>query len=342
MDLKEELTNVNAKEVSLCVKSNPPANRRTSFSIKKTKDGKTQYDVKKNFTEEQKKEIRKTIEDYPTLLDMYDKWKDQAVSNTLLNELIYALDEVIWNLKYSDDDKEDKVKYLKQAFDQFLAEYDSNPLFKSKENPKNPQDNNIKEKVEKMENEGNKNPFKEALDMCKSALSFKKEMAEVLKETDPKAEPKNEPVALDKSKVEADEEVEKASNLAEQLKKTQDALELLKKEKEAKEVELEKASYVAKAKDEYGMLAGTPEEIGDKLYAIQKSDLSKEHKNFILDNLKQVSKANDVDASEVGENSSNEQVVDKALIEEEALYKKAEELAIKKGITRNQALRELY
>ena len=55
------------------------------------------------------------------------------------------------------------------------------------------------------------------------------------------------------------------------------------KEYEEKEIQMEKMQFIQKAKDEYSMLVGKPEEIAETLYAISKSSLSEETQQFILD-----------------------------------------------------------
>ena len=111
----------------------------------------------------------------------------------------------------------------------------------------------------------------------------------------------------------------------------------LKKANEEKEIEIEKMSFVQKAKDEYSMLVGTPEEIGEKLYTISKSNLGEEVKSFVLEQLKKVSKENEELTEEVGSITKNAG----DMTDEEVVYAKAKEIAKAKGISVNKALREI-
>lgn len=114
-------------------------------------------------------------------------------------------------------------------------------------------------------------------------------------------------------------------------------LEALKKSNEAKEIEIEKMSFVQKAKDEFSMLVGTPEEIGEKLYTISKSNLETEVKDFVFEQLKKVAKENAELTEEVGSITKNAG----DMTEEDVIYAKAEELAKSKNISINQALRQI-
>lgn len=153
------------------------------------------------------------------------------------------------------------------------------------------------------------------------------------------------PVVEKEVKEKADEEpneVEKTSNseVEELLKakiEVEKELEELKKANEEREVAIEKMSYIQKAKDEYSMLVGTPEEIGAKLYEINKSSLTDDIKDFIMEQLKKVAKENESLTKEVGSvTKSTENMTD-----EEVIYQKAEELAKSKNISINKALREI-
>lgn len=145
------------------------------------------------------------------------------------------------------------------------------------------------------------------------------------------------------AKKKAEEEMKKTSEnpeLAEIIKQKADLeaeLESLKKSQAEKEIEIEKMSYLQKAKDEYSMLAGTPEEIGEKLYSIAKSNLDDASKEFILESLKKVSKQNKEMTEEVGSITKNAD----DMTEEDRKYQQAEELAKSKGISVNKALRLL-
>ena len=141
---------------------------------------------------------------------------------------------------------------------------------------------------------------------------------------------------------EAEEEVAKTSEIdVEALLKAKSDVEKelaeLKKANEEKEIEIEKMSFVQKAKDEYSMLVGTPEEIGEKLYTISKSNLGEEVKSFVLEQLKKVSKENEELTEEVGSITKNAG----DMTDEDVIYAKAEELAKTKNISINQALRQI-
>lgn len=111
----------------------------------------------------------------------------------------------------------------------------------------------------------------------------------------------------------------------------------LKKSNEEKAIEIEKMSFVQKAKDEYSMLVGTPEEIGAKLYSISKSNLDEESKSFVMEQLKKVSAENKELTEEVGSISKSAD----DMTEEERIYAKAEEIAKAKNISIKKALREI-
>ena len=153
------------------------------------------------------------------------------------------------------------------------------------------------------------------------------------------------PVVEKEVEEKADEEpkeVEKTSNseVEELLKaklEVEKELEELKKANEEREVAIEKMSYIQKAKDEYSLLVGTPEEIGAKLYEINKSSLTDDIKDFVMEQLKKVAKENESLTQEVGSvTKSTENMTD-----EEVIYQKAEELAKSKNISINKALREI-
>lgn len=111
----------------------------------------------------------------------------------------------------------------------------------------------------------------------------------------------------------------------------------LKKANEIKAIEIEKMSFVQKAKDEYSMLVGTPEEIGEKLYSISKSSLDEEVKSFVMEQLKKVAKVNEELTEEVGSITKNAG----DMTDEEVIYAKAEELAKAENISINKALRKI-
>ena len=145
-------------------------------------------------------------------------------------------------------------------------------------------------------------------------------------------EPATEEV-VEETKVEdeATEEIDKSTtDLVQQLAE-------MKKAKEEAEEKIEKMSFIQKAKDEYSMLVGTPEEIGEKLYSISKSNLETEVKDYIMDQLKKVSEKNAELTQEVGsitKNSDN-------MSDEDKIYAKAEEIAKAENISINKALRKI-
>lgn len=138
----------------------------------------------------------------------------------------------------------------------------------------------------------------------------------------------------------AEEEVAEPTELEKAIQKSLDLqkeLDELRKAKEEKETEIEKMSFVQKAKDEFSMLSGTAEEIGEKLYSIAKSNLDDSSKEFIMEQLKKVSKENKELTEEVGSITKNAG----DMTEEEVVYAKAEEIAKTKGISVKKALREI-
>ena len=137
-----------------------------------------------------------------------------------------------------------------------------------------------------------------------------------------------------------EEEVAEPTELEKAIQKSLDLqkeLDELRKAKEEKETEIEKMSFVQKAKDEFSMLSGTAEEIGEKLYSIAKSNLDDSSKEFIMEQLKKVSKENKELTEEVGSITKNAG----DMTEEEVVYAKAEEIAKTKGISVKKALREI-
>lgn len=146
---------------------------------------------------------------------------------------------------------------------------------------------------------------------------------------------------VNEEKVEDAQELTKSEvNIEELLKaklEVEKELAELKKSNEEKAIEIEKMSFIQKAKEEYSMLAGTAEEIGEKLYSITKSNLDEGIKSFVLEHLKAVADNNQSLTEEVGSISKNAGDV----TNEDMIYAKAEEIAKNKGITINQALREI-
>lgn len=136
------------------------------------------------------------------------------------------------------------------------------------------------------------------------------------------------------------EEIEKASNVMTELQKAQARIEELEKAQRESLEAIEKSKFVTKAREEFSMLVGTPEEIGEKLFAISKSNLSADVQEYILNNFKQVSKANSELLVEKGSNTQDaESSTEEA--QERELYKRAEAIAKEKGISIKKALREI-
>ena len=181
--------------------------------------------------------------------------------------------------------------------------------------------------------------------------------APVVEEADKTVEPNAEPNA-EKAEDEPSDEptddkpADKPEDVTEPVEKSSEPSELetvlkqkldlekelayIKKAQAEKEEAIAKMSYIQKAKDEYSMLVGTPEEIGAKLYDISKSNLTDDSKTFILDQLKKVAKENQELTQEVGSMTKNSD-----LTPEEEVYAKAEEIAKSKGISINKALRQV-
>lgn len=178
--------------------------------------------------------------------------------------------------------------------------------------------------------------------------------APVVEKADKTVEPNAEPKAEDEpsDKPADDTPADKPEDVTEPVEKSSEPSELetvlkqkldlekeladIKKAQAEKEETITKMSYIQKAKDEYSMLVGTPEEIGAKLYDISKSNLTDDSKTFILDQLKKVAKENQELTKEVGSMTKNSD-----LTPEEELYAKAEEIAKSKGISINKALRQV-
>lgn len=71
------------------------------------------------------------------------------------------------------------------------------------------------------------------------------------------------------------------------------------------QVQNEIAKFVDSAKTEYSCLVGTPEEIGNKLYAISNSNLEDDLKEFVMNSLKNTSNSNENLLNETGSNGSD-------------------------------------
>lgn len=242
-------------------------------------------------------------------------------------------------------------------------------------NPQSETTDITKEKTSEMEHEEQKTAIQKAIEILTSVFSLKKAEkpteteevkpevkpaeveAPVVEEADKTVEPNAEPNA-EKAEDEPSDEptddkpADKPEDVTEPVEKSSEPSELetvlkqkldlekeladIKKAQAEKEEAIAKMSYIQKAKDEYSMLVGTPEEIGAKLYDISKSNLTDDSKTFILDQLKKVAKENQELTQEVGSMTKNSD-----LTPEEEIYAKAEEIAKSKGISINKALRQV-
>ena len=154
-------------------------------------------------------------------------------------------------------------------------------------------------------------------------------------EEEPTEEGEPEGEQPEEETVEEETELQKAINAKLEVEKE---LAELKKANEEKEMQMEKMQFIQKAKDEYSMLVGKPEEIAETLYAISKSSLSEETQQFILEQFKKVSNSNQELTEEVGSINKN---ADHNISEEDKIYAKAEEIAKAKNISIKKALREV-
>lgn len=246
------------------------------------------------------------------------------------------------------------------------------PIKDIENNPQNETTEEItKEKTSTMEKEEQLNVIQKAFDALITSLGLKKTEtpAETQEETDTTIENKDvdpakettaevqtpdvkveEKVETEEIKVEeetiekVEEEIEKSTEIAKELEEVkkqksniEQELEELKKSNEEKQQAIEKMSYIQKAKDEYSMLVGTPEEIGEKLYAISKSTLDDTVKEYILDQFKKVSAKNEELTKEVGSMVKNAG----DMTDEEIAYAKAEEIAKAENISVQKALRKV-
>lgn len=417
------LTAVKSNEVSLCSKYNSGANKQTEFEIVKNEDGTIDKDVKPvieqliKFADFYADEVKAEEENCPVkgFVDFLNYWAEYDVNNTYYNLLSEALQNALYDIKYAELTKDEKVAKYRELFDTFIAEYQTLPITKTKEGkyevslasdshikdvdatPQNETNNITKEKTSKMENE-ELNVIQKALDLIQNALGLKKTEAPVEEQSEEQTEevakseekpeedvteeveataeaeePKAEEIEAEKAeeepaKEEANEEaeveapiVEKAEEEVEEAEKTEEGEEVaktseteieelrkaklevekeladLKKSQAEKEVEIEKMSFIQKAKDEYSMLVGTPEEIGEKLYSISKSNLGDEVKSFVMEQLKKVASENEEATQEVGSITKNAG----DMSDEDVIFAKAEEVAKTKGISINKALREV-
>ena len=144
-------------------------------------------------------------------------------------------------------------------------------------------------------------------------------------------EPTVEEAPVEEPQAEITEEIDKSTtDLIQQLAE-------MKKAKEEAEEKIEKMSFIQKAKDEFSMLVGTPEEIGEKLYSISKSNLETEVKDFIMNQLKKVSDKNSELTQEMGSITKDSG----DMTDEDKIYAEAERIAKAENISVNKALRKI-
>lgn len=339
MKPEAKLVNVNAKEVSLCLDSNPPANRRTKFLITKNKDNQTEYSISKEVpTQEQ---ITKMYNDehwvYPDFKDCIEECMEHAVENTKKRVLIDSLNRVLYDVFYSKLEDSEKEAKIKETLDAFMLELKAINAEDMQE-----------DSMEKDTNNKEKNMFEKITEKFQTLIAGKvekaleTELASLLKDETPVVV---EPVK-EETKVELSEEVTKAleeletlrkfkedsvAKEAELLKAQEEAQELLKAEKEANELN----EKITLAKESYSHLVGTPEEVGKNLYDISKSELSDELKDFVLKNLKALSVSNEDLTKELGSSQGTEGTA------REELQLKAQALAEAKGISISKAKSEI-
>lgn len=250
--------------------------------------------------------------------------------------------EHITKEKTSDMKTEEQKNMLMQAFDLIKSAFG----LEKTETPAEEQLEAQPEEVEESANEAEVEApvVEEAVEKTEETEepAPEEEAPVVEKEDNEVVEPQKEvQEEVNKEVVEESQELTKSEVNVEELIKAKQEVEKqlaeLKKSNEEKAIEIEKMSFVQKAKEEYSMLAGTAEEIGEKLYSITKSNLDEGIKSFVLEHLKAVADNNQSLTKEVGSISKNAGDV----TNEDMIYAKAEEIAKNKGITINQALREV-
>jgi len=208
------------------------------------------------------------------------------------------------------------------------------------EEPKAEESEEEKPEVEEPKDE---DPAKEP--KAEEEMIEKAEEPKVEAEEAPEAKPEGEEgagagEAIEPAIEDEPKQIEKASIVKQELEQAQAKIaELEKAQRESLEV-IEKAKFVEQAKADFSMLVGTPEEIGEKLYSISKSNLPADVQDFILENLKNISKSNAELTKEVGTGSTDIELSNEEL-EVRDIYKKAEAIAKAKNISINKALREV-
>lgn len=291
------------------------------------------------------------IEEYKTLpitktqdgkyeVSLVSKSHIQEVETNPQNETVDITKE-----KTSEMEKQEQLTLVEKAFDliksAFGLEKSETP---AEEQPEVQPEETTEEKPEieeAVEAPAEEAPVEKTEETVEETVEEPAEEAEVeapVVEEEVKEEPaETEKPAEEEAPVEKTSETVDVEALIKAKADVEAELEALKKSNEAKEIEIEKMSFVQKAKDEFSMLVGTPEEIGEKLYTISKSNLETEVKDFVFEQLKKVAKENAELTEEVGSITKNAG----DMTDEDVIYAKAEELAKAKNISINQALRQI-
>ena len=291
------------------------------------------------------------IEEYKTLpitktqdgkyeVSLVSKSHIQEVETNPQNETVDITKE-----KTSEMEKQEQLTLVEKAFDliksAFGLEKSETP---AEEQPEVQPEETTEEKPENeeaVEASAEEAPVEKTEETVEETVEEPAEEAEVeapVVEEEVKEEPaETEEPAEEEAPVEKTSETVDVEALIKAKADVEAELEALKKSNEAKEIEIEKMSFVQKAKDEFSMLVGTPEEIGEKLYTISKSNLETEVKDFVFEQLKKVAKENAELTEEVGSITKNAG----DMTDEDVIYAKAEELAKAKNISINQALRQI-
>ena len=308
--------------------------------------------TKEEKVQEYEKLFNMFIEEYKTLpitktqdgkyeVSLVSKSHIQEVETNPQNETVDITKE-----KTSEMEKQEQLTLVEKAFDliksAFGLEKSETP---AEEQPEVQPEETTEEKPEI--EEAIEAPAKEEAPVEKTEETVEETVEEPAEEAEVEApvveeEVKEEPAeteepAEEEAPVEKTSETVDVEALIKAKADVEAELEALKKSNEAKEIEIEKMSFVQKAKDEFSMLVGTPEEIGEKLYTISKSNLETEVKDFVFEQLKKVAKENAELTEEVGSITKNAG----DMTDEDVIYAKAEELAKAKNISINQALRQI-
>ena len=307
--------------------------------------------TKEEKVQEYEKLFNMFIEEYKTLpitktqdgkyeVSLVSKSHIQEVETNPQNETVDITKE-----KTSEMEKQEQLTLVEKAFDliksAFGLEKSETP---AEEQPEVQPEETTEEKPEieeAVEAPAEEAPVEKTEETVEETVEEPAEEAEVeapVVEEEVKEEPaETEETAEEEAPVEKTSETVDVEALIKAKADVEAELEALKKSNEAKEIEIEKMSFVQKAKDEFSMLVGTPEEIGEKLYTISKSNLETEVKDFVFEQLKKVAKENAELTEEVGSITKNAG----DMTDEDVIYAKAEELAKAKNISINQALRQI-